>query len=335
MKSLRMRADRSLYFKECPMPSDLAPDDVLIRMAYVVVSGLEVLRYRGKSAPPKNEELGYNGSGVVVEVGSRVLDLQPGDHVAIRPNSYCGVCDACRSNRPQFCTNAELTSGLMTEYVAIHQKQIFRLPDEVSLRAGSQINTLMIAMEALGKANYTFGQKAIILGCGGVGQMLLKLAQKCPYAQIVVMDPHAEKRQKALLYGADHALDSSHELAISDALMLTDGAGYDAVFEVSGNTNSAQTALNLVARGGTVVYTGLYGMSFDLKVNLMNMYVKNYSIQATPIPSASYLDAIMMARQLNLDEIISAVYPFEDAEKAFNEKNSKHLSRVLLEFPRT
>lgn len=63
-------------------------------------------------------------------VGENVRTLHPGDRVTINPYEPCGLCDACRSNRPEYCTNPSSGyANLMTEYLNIRQQQVFRLPE--------------------------------------------------------------------------------------------------------------------------------------------------------------------------------------------------------------
>lgn len=135
IRSLRMQPNRKLYFKELPMPPTPGPGEVQVRMAFASICGYDMMMLRGTAAYPLNGYLGHEGSGVVTAVGENVRALHPGDRVTINPYEPCGLCDACRSNRPEYCTNP--SSGyadLMTEYLNIRQQQVFRLPEQVSLR---------------------------------------------------------------------------------------------------------------------------------------------------------------------------------------------------------
>ena len=250
IRSLRMQPNRKLYFKELPMPPTPGPGEVQVRMAFASICGYDMMMLRGTAAYPLNGYLGHEGSGVVTAVGENVRSLHPGDRVTINPYEPCGLCDACRSNRPEYCTNP--SSGyadLMTEYLNIRQQQVFRLPEQVSLRAGSLIEPLMMAMHAVGKARLGYGKRVILLGCGAMGQIILKLVRQHPVGQIVVVEPVAEKREAALRFGADVVIDPNTQSVVTEALTLSGGIGYDAVIEASGDRKSAAITMNLVARG--------------------------------------------------------------------------------------
>ena len=249
IRSLRMQPNRKLYFKELPMPPTPGPGEVQVRMAFASICGYDMMMLRGTAAYPLNGYLGHEGSGVVTAVGENVRALHPGDRVTINPYEPCGLCDACRSNRPEYCTNPSSGyANLMTEYLNIRQQQVFRLPEQVSLRAGSLIEPLMMAMHAVSKARLSYGKRVILLGCGAMGQIILKLVRQHPVGQIVVVEPVAEKREAALRFGADIVIDPNTQSVTTEALTLTGGIGYDAVIEASGDRKSAAITMNLVAR---------------------------------------------------------------------------------------
>ena len=333
IQSLRMQPNRKLYFQELPMPPAPGPEEVQIRMAFASICGYDMMMLRGSAAYPLNGYLGHEGSGIITAVGEHVRALRPGDRVTINPYTPCGLCDACRSNRSEYCTNPGIGySNLMTEYLNIRQQQVFRLPEQVSLRAGSLIEPLMMAMHAVSKAKLGYGRRVILLGCGAMGQIILKLVRQYPVRQIVVVKPVAEKRAAALHFGADVVIDPNTQSVMTEALRLTGGIGYDAVIEVSGDRKSAELCVNLVARGGSVVFFGLYGMDYNLELNLFTLYWKDATLSAVCVPSGQFPAAIAMAKQLKLEEVISCELPFSKGIEAFREKSSGREAKVMLCF---
>ena len=337
MKSLRIQKDRSLYFLDLPDPPAPGPEEILIRMAYASICGYDMMILRGGAAYPKNGLLGHEGSGIVAAVGANVspADFAPGDRVTIMPYAVCGQCDACRSNHPEYCINPGVAEyGLMSQYVLLDRRMVYRLPPEVSLQAGCLIEPLMMAMHAVEKAHLGFGSSVILLGCGAMGQMILKLVRQHPVGKLVVVEPDAGKREAALRFGADVVLDSSNRNLFSEAIRSNGGRGYNAVIEASGSRTSAQMAFNLVARGGCVVYFGLYGMDFNLEINLFNLYWKDATISAVCVPSGCFPAALAMAPRLKLEEVITAMFPFEKAIEAFGEKATGRHAKVMMAFSR-
>lgn len=332
MKSLRMRSDRSLFFQELPDAPAPKSHEVTIRMAYASICGYDMMMYRGTAAYPRGGCMGHEGSAIVEAVGSDVTELKPGDHVTILPYFPCGKCEACRAERSAYCINSGGRSDLMTERLTLDQKMCFKLPQGLSLKAGSLIEPLMMAMHAVRKAKLRYGCNVIIMGCGAMGQIILKLVQVSQVGKIVVVEPDEEKRKAALRFGADVVLDPSLGNVTTEALSISGGEGFDAVIEASGNRESAQMAMNLVARGGSVVFFGLYGMDFNLELNLFNLYWKDATVSAVCVPSGQFPDALRIAPRLHLEEVVTAVFPFEQAVEAFEEKATGKHAKVMLAF---
>ena len=50
---------------------------------------------------------GHEIAGVVLETGSGVHRLQPGEKVAVESGTFCHVCENCRNGRTDLCTNGK------------------------------------------------------------------------------------------------------------------------------------------------------------------------------------------------------------------------------------
>lgn len=191
----------------------------------------------------------------------------------------------------------------------------------------------MMAMEAVRKANLSDGANVVLMGCGAMGQIILKLVRRHPVGKLVVIEPDAEKRKTALRFGADFALNPDSGNIVSEALLLSNGRGYDAVLEISGSQASAKQALHLAARGGSVVFFALYGMNFELNVNLFSLYWKDITITAVGVPSGVFPRALRIAPSLRLSEVITGMFPFDQAVEAFEDKARGGHAKVMLTFP--
>ena len=89
--------------------------------------------------------------------------------------------------------------------------------------------------------------------------------------------------------------------------------------------------MNLVARGGSVVFFGLYGMDYNLELNLFTLFWKDATLSAVCVPSGQFPAAIAMAG-LKLEEVISCELPFSKGIEAFREKSSGREAKVMLRF---
>lgn len=333
MKKLTFDSKTGLFLSEASKPQVKNPDDVLVKIAYASICSFDIMTIRGDATQGTDGSIGHEASGVVEAVGEGVSPLvaAPGDRVTLEFRRACGVCDNCRKGYPHYCVDYKGKNEYMSEYVVVSQKQVYRLPDHVSLKQGCLAEPLVMAVQAARRANLSVGKTLLILGAGAMGLIILKLAKQYPLSKIIVAEPNKEKQRLAKKFGADIIIDPEKENILETVLKNTSGQGYDAVIEVSGNKHNAKTAFQMVTRGGSLVFFGLYGMDFEVPMNLFQLYWKDISIHAVAVPSNLFLQAIELLSILKIEEVITGLYPFSDAVRAFKQKESGVHAKVMLE----
>ena len=80
--------------------------EVLLRTAYAGLCHSDLSVINGDRPRPLPLVLGHEGSGEVVEVGSAIDDVRPGDQVVFQFSASCGRCRRCVEGRPQVCERA-------------------------------------------------------------------------------------------------------------------------------------------------------------------------------------------------------------------------------------
>src|SRR3982751_1567452 len=93
--------------------------------------------------------------------------------------------------------------GGYAEYVAAPERNAVKLPDEIPFEQGA---TLMCAsataFHALRKSRLKAGEKAAIIGVGGLGMSAIQLAKAFGALDVFAVDINPEKLQLAADYGA-------------------------------------------------------------------------------------------------------------------------------------
>ena len=74
----------------------------------------------------------------------------------------------------------------------------------------------------------------LVLGAGGMGNLITQLAALAGAAQVIVSEPIAHRRQVALENGATHVIDPLNQ-DVDAELRKIRRIGADVVFEVAGN----------------------------------------------------------------------------------------------------
>lgn len=321
--------NRKIEIHDIDEPVIQKDSDVLVQIYYASICGYELMIYRGLASAGHNCEVGHEVSGIVIETGRKVTSFKPGDKVVVSLNTPCGDCPMCREGRPNYCLNMHIESHGMKERIVCPHTALHHLHD-LSLREGCLIEPLTMAMCCVNKANLSGGERVLILGGGAMGLLILKLLLLYPIREVVIAEPNPNKRNLALSFGAAKAFDPYADGYLEEVNNYSQSNGYDVVIEASGNPASAKIAFHFVGHGGSLLLFGLYGMNFELPLNLFNLYWTDANICAVLPSTVLYPNAIKLAPRLKLDELITAEFPFEQAADAFKEKDSGNHAKVIL-----
>ena len=79
------------------------PGEVLVKIAAAGLCHSDLSVINGDRPRVMPMVLGHEASGIVEELGSGVVGLQRGDHVALVFAPNCGHCMPCREGRPALC----------------------------------------------------------------------------------------------------------------------------------------------------------------------------------------------------------------------------------------
>ena len=101
-----------------------------------------------------------------------------------------------------------------------------------------------------------FGDCVVVYGQGVVGSLAAQLARRAS-GKLIVVDPIAARREAALAWGADAALDPSE--AKTGIEELSRGRGADVSIEVSGAPAALQTAIDTTGQEGTIAAVSFFG----------------------------------------------------------------------------
>ena len=120
MRATIMRAPGDVVVTEVDRPEIIEPTDAIIELAAACICGSDLWPYRGYDKA-ENRAMGHEYVGTVVEVGSAVTTVTPGDFVV---GSFCisdNTCEICDSGYPSRCVNGGFVSGTQAEFVRIPQ----------------------------------------------------------------------------------------------------------------------------------------------------------------------------------------------------------------------
>ena len=191
--------DIKVIDKETPAPKE---GEVLIRIHACGVCGTDHSLFVGGFPGSFPVIIGHEFAGEVVALGSGVNTLQVGDRVTVDPNRVCHKCDYCRMGKEHLCAN-RLSMGVEidgadAEYCVMAESNVYRLPDHVTYEQAAFCEPLACAVHGMDLARLNHGDTVLILGAGGMGNLLTQLAALRGAVNIIVSEPIKKRREVAL-----------------------------------------------------------------------------------------------------------------------------------------
>ena len=327
MKALVLEEKGKLSLRDFDMPRTLGPRDVRIKTHTVGICGSDVHYYThgkiGHFVVDAPMVLGHEASGTVVEVGSEVGHLKPGDRVCMEP----GIPDPTSRAAKLGIYNVDPAvvfwatppvHGCLTPEVVHPAAFTYKLPDSVSFAEGAMVEPFAIGMQAALRARIQPGDIAVVTGAGPIGMMVALAALAGGCARVIVADLAQPKLD---IIGAYQGIQTVNirDRALADAVAeATDGWGADVVFECSGAAPAILGLPALARPGGAIV---LVGMPVDpVPVDIVGLQAKELRIE-TVFRYANVYDraiALIASGKVDLKPLISATIPFEDSIAGFD-----------------
>jgi L-iditol 2-dehydrogenase len=342
MKALTLKEYGRFAVEDVPEP-ELRPDSVLVAVQACGICGSDVHGMDGSTGrrqPPII--MGHEAAGIIAKVGSAVRDWQPGSRVTFDSTIYCGVCDFCRKGQVNLCDNRRVLGvscgdyrqdGAFAEYVALPPRILYRLADSLPFEHAAMAEPLSIAFHAVRRSGVKKGDRAVVVGAGLIGLLIVQALRLEGCSQIVAVDIAAAKLALARQFGATAVVDSAQPSALQDILDLTNGRGFDAVFEAVGIAPTVDLAIRSARKGGSVTLVGNVAPSvgFPLQV-CVTREITVYGSCASCGDYPACLDALGRGT-VDVAPLLSAVAPLEDGPKWFERLYQREpgLFKVMLQ----
>ena len=257
---------KDLRVEEVEVPR-IKSNQVLVKVGACGICGSDVECFEGLSQEGRYDlgpyTPGHEWGGEIVEVGTEVTTLKPGNKVTGDCVMECGVCRNCQDGlMPSACLNMREAGfrpdspGGMGEYMVIEEKYVHRIPESWNFEDGGWVETFSIGYFGIwGNGGYIDASDiAIICGAGPVGISAVMVASTSG-AKTIVIDPIASRRERALKYGAEAVVDPSEDL-VDQLTELTDGRMGSVVVEASGNDRAIASLFDISGHSARVRLIG-------------------------------------------------------------------------------
>lgn len=277
MPGLVMLPNGRIELRDVPVPrlgeNPFSPHDVLVEVEYCGICGSDIHKWLSDASdvknPPKEVVAGHEIVSVVCEVGEHVTRFKPGDRVVHEiVTFYCGRCPACLSGRFNICNTVPpmegrahyMTGGGFARYAVWPEAQLHTLPDEVSSRAAVLMEPTAGAVHSIvSRMEVRAGESVAILGPGARGLLLLQVCRAIGAGPVLISGLSRDESfrlARARELGADVTVNVETEDLEAAVSEMTGGIGVDVVLENSGSVEPVEQSLNIVRKGGRVLWAG-------------------------------------------------------------------------------
>jgi threonine dehydrogenase-like Zn-dependent dehydrogenase len=350
-----------LAIEAVPVPRDLEPQAILVRMEACSICGTDVHLWQGELSLKVDLPviIGHEMVGRIVALGEAATHdtigqkLKVGDRITYT-HTACGRCYHCTVDRkPTLCVNRraymyecmEVTPHLLggfSEYgYVLPESGRIRVPDSVPNELASlsscALRSVMTALSQLGPVDPA--ERVVIQGAGPLGLLAAANMKVRGARHVTVIGAPAARLELARAFGADDTIaveGTTHAERLARVLDLTDGRGADIVLEFTGVPQAFVEGLDLARRGGRYLTVGQLG-SGSVSFNPATIVKKNLTVLGSFSGDAkSYWQALTFLEthqnRFPFHEMITGRYRLDDVNVALARMKAAQEIKPLILF---
>jgi threonine dehydrogenase-like Zn-dependent dehydrogenase len=306
---LRVRDDR-------PTPAPAAGEALLrVRLAGLCRTDLELRRgYAQFTGVPGHEFVGEVVAAPDAPgwVGRRVVG---------EINVWCGRCRECASGRKPHCAQRTVIGirgrdGALAEHVSVPVPNLHAVPDGLADEAAVFTEPVAAALEVQEQVPIGPGQRVLVIGDGKLGQLLARTLALTG-CELRVAGRHPDKLARLA------------RLGIATGPPEPSGDRWaDVAVECTGNPDGLSLAGRAVRPRGTIVLKSTFHGTAPM--NLSGFVVDEVTLVGSrcgPFPKAL---GLLASGQLAVSDLVGAVYPLAEGERAFEDAERPGMLKVLV-----
>lgn len=275
---------------------------------------------------------GYSISGIVLAVGKGITKYKVGDQVA--------------------AAGAGLANH--AEYVLVPENLVMKMPAGLDFVKASTVTLGGIALQGVRRADLRLGEFCVVIGSGNLGLLTIQLLRRSGI-RVIATDYDDHRLQLAQEFGVELAINPAKDDILKTVENLTGGYGVDAVIFTAATASNEPLAqaFKMCKKKGRVVLVGVAGKvvkredmfakELDYVISTSygpGRYDKKYEEKGLDYPYSyvrwtenrnmeEYL-RLVNSGSINLDKMISAIYPIEKVTDAYDSLNIKDKKPLLV-----
>ncbi|WP_031077870.1 alcohol dehydrogenase catalytic domain-containing protein [Streptomyces sp. NRRL S-118] len=320
-------------------PGIEAPTDAIVRVDATTVCGTDLHIRQGDLPEVRaGTVLGHEAVGEVMDVGSEVHSVTPGDRVIVSSVSACGSCEFCRDSMYGQCRGGggwilgSLANGTQAELVRVPfaDHSTWRWPATLARDDAVLFAEVLPTAYEVGVRNghVAPGDTVVVVGAGPVGLAAVIIARIYSPRRIIAVDRSPSRLEAAIRLGADSA-----ELPGRLIADLAEGPGAEVAIEAAGDPDSFVLCTRIVRPGGHIANIGMHGKPASL--HLESLWRTNLTISTGQVDTSStpWLLDLMAAGRLPVSELVThsmGLGRMEEAYEVFSQGTETGALKVVL-----
>jgi threonine dehydrogenase-like Zn-dependent dehydrogenase len=327
---------RDVRCEQVPEPKILNPTDAIIRLSATCICGSDLWPFRGLNEVTEPLAMGHEYCGVVVEVGSAVRTVRPGQFVV---GSFClsdNTCPHCRFGFQSSCEQREFMTGAQAPLARVPLADGTLVATD-AIPPDDLIPSFLATSDVLGTGWYAADaarvqpdSTVVVVGDGAVGLMGILAAKQMKAGRIIIMSRHKARQALALEYGATDIVAERGLEGIASIKELTRGVGADSVLECVGTKESMAQAIQCARPGAMIGYVGVpHGVQFDGQ----ELFFAQRGLMGGPAPVRRFLPHLMelvQDRKINPGKVFDLQLPLADVAEGYRAMDERRAIKVML-----
>lgn len=337
MKAAVFYNKQNLRIEELEIPNPRS-GELLIKVMACGVCGTDVHIFAGEegAAPtPAGTVLGHEFSGTVAQVGLDVTDFRVGDRVCVDPNKLCGSCQWCKEGIGHFCEHmvgiGTTVNGGFSQYCAVPASQAYKIADTTSFEMAAMTEPLACCVHGMDMCGVQPGDTVAIIGGGMIGMLMLQLARISGAAKVILIEPVANKREKAYALGAHLCIDPLSE-DVEEVLLTNQIGRISAVIECVGKIQTIQQAIAIAGKKSVVMMFGLTAPEEELTVRPFELFKKEIVLKASYINPYTQGRALALidSGRVDVSSVVAKYAALDDLPKILADPASRAKGKVII-----
>ena len=322
VRALVLHGPGDLRLEDVPVPEP-APGEVVLAVERALTCATDAKILRNGTHPsiaPVPAPLGHEVCGVVSAVGDGVEGVREGDLMVAANSAPCGQCPPCAVGRPSLCEHITYLYGAYAEYLRVPAPIVARnllpVPAGLAPERAAMVEPLACAVRGVQRVEAGEGDEVVVLGGGTQGTLIAGLlaVRGC---RVTLCDPHEERRERALRFGAARAMDAPRD---ADAIQAVrdahgDGRGPAAVVEAVGRPDAWEAAVAIARPGGEVLLYGGCAPGTTVTLPTFPLHYGELAIRGSYHPTPEAVRealAHLAANDAPYDELLGDTITLED-----------------------